>query len=88
MLPVVDERSSLLFFPGNFEGIENSSRVVYAGGAANQSVLPAVRFDKQRPVAVYPVSGRGIDLASALTDSLTFDHVNGHTEVTLTRQYA
>ena len=44
VLPVVEERSSLLFFPGNFEGVERSSRVVYAGGAANQSVLPAVRW--------------------------------------------
>ena len=44
ILPVVEGRSGLLFFPGNFEGIERSPRVVYAGGAANQSVLPAVRW--------------------------------------------
>lgn len=44
VLPVVEGRSHLLFFPGNFEGIERSPRVVYTGGAANQSVLPAVRW--------------------------------------------
>ena len=44
LLPVLDERSSLLFFPGNFEGLEAARRVVYAGGTANQSVLPAVRW--------------------------------------------
>ena len=44
IIPVLDERSSLLFFPGNFEGIEKSTRVIYAGGIANQSVLPAVRW--------------------------------------------
>ena len=44
VVPVVEEKSSLLFFPGNFEGIEKSPRVIYAGGAANQSVLPAVRW--------------------------------------------
>ena len=44
VIPVVTERSSLLFFPGNFEGIERSSRVIYAGGSANQSVMPAVRW--------------------------------------------
>ena len=44
VLPILDEKSSLLFFPGNFEGIERSERVIYAGGAANQSVLPAVRW--------------------------------------------
>ena len=44
VLPVLDEFSSLLFFPGNFEGIERSPRVIYAGGIANQSILPAVRW--------------------------------------------
>ncbi len=44
VLPVLDEFSSLLFFPGNFEGIERSPRVIYAGGSANQSILPAVRW--------------------------------------------
>ena len=44
VLPVVEARAGLLFFPGNFEGIERSPRAVYAGGAANQSILPAVRW--------------------------------------------
>lgn len=44
VVPVLDEFRSLLFFPGNFEGLERSARVIYAGGAANQSVLPAVRW--------------------------------------------
>ena len=44
VVPVVAEQSSLLFFPGNFEGIEESPRVVYTGGAANQSIPPAVRW--------------------------------------------
>ena len=44
VIPVLDEFGALLFFPGNFEGIERSQRVIYAGGAANQSVLPAVRW--------------------------------------------
>ena len=34
----------LLVFPGNYEGIEQSRRTIYAGGAANQTVLPAVRW--------------------------------------------
>lgn len=44
VIPVLLERSSLLFFPGNYEGIDRSPRVVYVGGAANQTVLPAVRW--------------------------------------------
>ena len=44
VIPILDEFDTLLFFPGNFEGIERSPRVIYAGGAANQSILPAVRW--------------------------------------------
>lgn len=44
MVPVVEEHAGLLFFPGNFEGFERSRRVVYAGGSANQTVLPAIRW--------------------------------------------
>ena len=44
MIAVVEERGNLLIFPASFEGIERSSHVVYVGGAANQSVLPAVRW--------------------------------------------
>ncbi len=35
--------------------------MAHLGTQGDAPVLPAVRFDKQRPVAVYPVSGRGID---------------------------
>ena len=44
MLEVVEERRNLLIFPANFEGIERSPRAIYVGGAANQVVLPAVRW--------------------------------------------
>lgn len=44
MIPVVEERSGLLFFPGNYEGLEQSRRVIYTGGSANQTVLPAIRW--------------------------------------------
>ncbi|MEU0556027.1 VanW family protein [Dactylosporangium sp. NPDC006015] len=35
--------------------------MAHLGTQGDAPVLPAVRFDKQQPVAVYPVSGRGID---------------------------
>jgi urea transport system substrate-binding protein len=44
LLAVVEEKRSLLIFPSNFEGIEYSPHVVYAGGSANQVFLPAVRW--------------------------------------------
>jgi urea transport system substrate-binding protein len=44
MLSVVEARNSLLMFPANFEGLERSPHVIYAGGSANQVVVPAVRW--------------------------------------------
>jgi urea transport system substrate-binding protein len=44
MLAVVEEQKSLLIFPANFEGIEYSPHIVYAGGSANQVFPPAVRW--------------------------------------------
>jgi len=41
---VVEERRSLLVFAANYEGMEQSRRTIYAGGSANQSVPPAVRW--------------------------------------------
>ncbi|MEV4508381.1 VanW family protein [Dactylosporangium sp. NPDC049525] len=35
--------------------------MTHLGTQGDAPVLPAVRFDKQHPVAVYPVSGRGLD---------------------------
>lgn len=42
--PVVEELGSLLVFPAEFEGLETSSHVVYAGASANQQVVPSVRW--------------------------------------------
>jgi urea transport system substrate-binding protein len=44
MLPVVEELNSVLVFPGDFEGVEEASHIVYAGTTANQQVVPAVRW--------------------------------------------
>ncbi|WP_435022643.1 transporter substrate-binding protein (plasmid) [Tundrisphaera sp. TA3] len=44
MRPVIEELNSLLVFPGDFEGIEEASRIMYAGTTANQQVVPAVRW--------------------------------------------
>lgn len=44
VIPVLEEANGLLFFPGNFEGMERTTRIIYTGGAANQTVLPALRW--------------------------------------------
>ena len=42
MLPVVEERDRLLFYPVQYEGNESSSHVVYGGMVPNQQVLPVI----------------------------------------------
>ena len=44
VLEVVEERQGLFLFPGNFEGLERSPQIVYAGGSDNQVFPPAVRW--------------------------------------------
>jgi urea transport system substrate-binding protein len=41
---VVEELNSLLIFPAEFEGLERSPRIIYAGPSANQQVIPGVRW--------------------------------------------
>lgn len=44
MRPVVEESNSILVFSGDFEGLERSSHVVYAGSMANQQVVPVMQW--------------------------------------------
>jgi urea transport system substrate-binding protein len=42
--PVVEEAQHLLIYPPSYEGLEQSPNIVYAGGPANQQVIPAVSW--------------------------------------------
>lgn len=42
--PVVERHGSLLFYPVQFEGLELSPNIIYTGAAANQQIIPAVRW--------------------------------------------
>jgi len=42
--PVVERHNGLLFYPVQYEGLEQSPAVVYLGHAPNQQLLPAVDF--------------------------------------------
>ena len=41
---VVESNDGLLFYPVQFEGMEESPNIVYTGAAPNQQILPAVRW--------------------------------------------
>lgn len=42
--PVVERHNRLLFYPLQYEGLEQSSNIVYTGAAPNQQILPAVEW--------------------------------------------
>jgi urea transport system substrate-binding protein len=42
VLPVIESKDNLLFYPVQYEGMEASKNVVYTGAAPNQQILPAV----------------------------------------------
>ena len=44
MLPVFEKNDHLLFYPVQYEGLEQSPNIVYTGAAPNQQILPAVQW--------------------------------------------
>ena len=42
MLPIFEKYDHLLFYPVQYEGLEQSTNIVYLGAAPNQQILPAV----------------------------------------------
>ena len=44
VVPLFEESDHLLIYPVQYEGIEESPNVVYAGAAPNQQIIPAVKW--------------------------------------------
>lgn len=42
--PIFEKRDHLLFYPVQYEGLEQSRNIVYTGAAPNQQILPAVKW--------------------------------------------
>lgn len=42
--PIVEKNNILLFYPVQYEGLEDSPNIVYVGAAPNQQILPAVEW--------------------------------------------
>ncbi len=42
--PIVEQENCILFYPVHYEGLEESSHIVYTGAAPNQSIIPAVMW--------------------------------------------
>src|SRR5262249_51211479 len=44
VLPVFEKHDHLLFYPVQYEGLEQSPNVVYTGAAPNQQIIPALKW--------------------------------------------
>ncbi|WOI58065.1 transporter substrate-binding domain-containing protein [Palleronia sp. LCG004] len=44
ILPVLEKRDALLWYPSHYEGFETSENVVYSGAAPNQHVIPLAKY--------------------------------------------
>jgi urea transport system substrate-binding protein len=42
--PIVERHDSLLVYPVQYEGLENSPNIFYLGAAPNQQIIPAIRW--------------------------------------------
>lgn len=49
VLPVFEKHDHLLIYPVQYEGLEQSPNIVYAGAAPNQQITPAVRWSLDQP---------------------------------------
>ncbi len=44
VIPIVEEENSLLWYPVQYEGMEDSKNVVYTGSTLNQQIIPAIEY--------------------------------------------
>ncbi len=42
--PIVEKYDALLFYPMQFEGLEDSPNIIYLGAAPNQQMMPAIKY--------------------------------------------
>ncbi len=73
--PVVERHNGLLFYPVQYEGLEQSPAVVYLGHAPNQQLLPAVDFlvTERRAKRLYLVGSDYVFPRSA--NAIIRDHI-------------
>ena len=46
--PIIETHNNLLFYPLQYEGLEQSPNIVYTGAAPNQQIIPAVKWAMDR----------------------------------------
>ena len=55
--PVVENHAHLLFYPVQYEGMEQSPNIVYTGASPNQQIIPAVNWAFSTPGRRFSLAG-------------------------------
>ena len=63
--PVIERLKGLMIYPVQYEGVESSAHLVYAGAAPNQQIVPAVQW----------LFGRGVRRVALVGSDYVFPHV-------------
>ncbi len=50
MLPVFEDNNALLYYPVQYEGLEDSPNIFYTGATTNQQIVPALDYLKEKGV--------------------------------------
>lgn len=76
VLPVFEKNKSLLFYPVQYEGLENSPNIIYLGAAPNQQILPALIWGLQNLGRKVFLVGSDYVFPRAANEIIK-DHLNG-----------
>lgn len=49
LIPLMEKREALLWYPSHYEGFESSSNVVYTGAVPNQHIVPLIDYVLDQP---------------------------------------
>src|ERR1700712_2183852 len=49
LIPLIEKRDALLWYPSHYEGFESSSNVIYTGAVPNQHIVPLIDYMLQQP---------------------------------------
>ena len=78
MLPVFEDNNSLLYYPVQYEGLEDSKNIFYTGATTNQQIIPALDYLKEKGVkSLYLVGSDYVFPQTANREIKAYAEANG-----------
>ena len=78
MLPVFEDNNALLYYPVQYEGLEDSKNIFYTGATTNQQIVPALDYLKEKGVkSLYLVGSDYVFPQTANREIKAYAEANG-----------